>query len=132
MPIIQWSANLEIGNFEIDSQHMLFIGIVQKIAQRVESGATGVQIESQLLELLKYTEYHFCSEENIMLDNNYPDLLEHKKEHEEVLAELRNRLFSLKYDFIDIDQLLDFLLEWFTNHTTQVDVKIAEYLEELE
>jgi hemerythrin len=65
-----------------------------------------------------------------MIEHNYPDLPEHKKEHERVLAELRNRLFSLKYDFIDFDQLQDFLLEWFIQHTTIVDKKLAASLRE--
>ena len=51
-----------------------------------------------------------------------------KKEHKRVLAELRNRLFSLKYDFIDFDQLQDFLLEWFIQHTSTIDMKLAAFL----
>jgi len=63
-----------------------------------------------------------------MIEHGYPDLLDHKKEHKRVLAELRNRLFSLKYDFIDFDQLQDFLLEWFIQHTSTIDMKLAAFL----
>ena len=128
MPIIEWSNKLETGNFEIDSQHQLFVGIIQKIHDKVEGGADKSYIEALLKELLKYAEFHFCSEENVMIEFNYPKLLEHKEEHEVVLAELRNRVFSLKYDFIDFKKLQTFLIEWFVNHTTVVDVELAEYL----
>lgn len=127
-PIIEWSSSLETGNFEIDSQHQLFVGIIQRLQTAVVEEADISLIESLLVELLKYAEFHFCSEENIMIKNNYPRLLEHKQEHERVLAELRNRLFSLKCEFIDFDQLQGFLMDWFVGHTTKVDKKLADFL----
>lgn len=127
-PIIEWSSSLETGNLEIDSQHQLFVNIIQRIQTKVAEGTDKSLIESLLVELLKYAEFHFCSEENIMIENDYPDLLDHKQEHEIVLAELRNRLFSLKYDYIDFDQLQRFLIDWFVTHTTMVDTKLAKFL----
>lgn len=128
MKKIEWSSDLETGNFEIDTQHILFVGLINKISQKVEEGADKNIIELLLTELLKYSEFHFCSEENIMLEHKYPDFEEHKLEHEKVLAELRNRLFSLKYDYVDFNQLQDFVVSWFKGHTRKVDIKLAQYL----
>lgn len=129
---IEWNSNLETGNFEIDSQHQLFVGLILKIVSKVEDGSDKDLVELLLMELLKYAEFHFCSEENIMIENNYHGLLEHKQEHERVLAELRNRLFSLRYDYINFDQLRTFLIDWFISHTASVDLKLAEYIAQKE
>ncbi len=63
-----------------------------------------------------------------MIEHNFPDFEEHKLEHDKVLAELRNRLFSMKYEYIDFKQLQEFLVSWFMGHTSQVDIKLAQYL----
>lgn len=131
MSIIEWSEDLEVGHTEIDSQHKLFVGIINRIHEKVEAGTEKKMVESLLVELLRYSEFHFCSEENFMLEHKYPDLLEHKREHEKVLATLRNRIFSLKYEYIDFDQLQEFLVEWFSMHTKITDGKFAGYLQDL-
>lgn len=128
MTTIEWNSKFEVGNFEIDSEHKIFVKIIQKIQKAKHGDSEKSFIEALLVELLKYAEFHFCSEENIMLDKKYPDLLLHKKEHERVLAELRNRIFSLKYEFIDFDNLENFLIDWFKHHTTSEDVKLAGYI----
>jgi hemerythrin-like metal-binding protein len=132
MSIIEWSNDLEVGHFEIDSQHRLFVGIINRITEKVEAGTEKEMVESLLVELLKYTEFHFCSEENFMIEHNYPELLNHKREHEDVLATLQNRVFSMKYDYIDFDQLQKFLIDWFTLHTSITDAKFVRFLKGLE
>ncbi len=132
MSIIEWNENLEVGHFEIDSQHRLFVGIINRITEKVDAGTEKEMVESLLVELLKYTEFHFCSEENFMIEHKYPELLAHKREHEDVLATLRNRVFSLKYDYIDFDQLRKFLVDWFALHTSITDAKFAKFLNGLE
>lgn len=128
MSTIEWSEKFEVGNFEIDAEHKIFVKIIQKIIQAQQNNAKKHFTESLLMELLKYAEFHFCSEENIMIENDYPALLKHKKEHERVLAELRNRIFSLKHEFIDFENLETFLTEWFKHHTTTEDRKLAVHI----
>jgi len=130
MSTIKWSKKFEVGNFEIDAEHKIFVKIIQKIQNAKKNNRDKQFIESLVLELLKYAQFHFCSEENIMIENQYPDLLQHKKEHEQLLAELRNRIFSLKYEYIDFDNLESFLIRWFKNHTTTEDLKLASHLNE--
>ena len=127
MSLIEWNAKYEVGDYEIDSAHKIFVKIIQKLNTANSRGDRQL-VELLFVELLKYAEYHFCSEENIMLINKYPDLLNHKKEHEKLLAELRNRVFSLKYEYIDYDKLEKFLLGWFTKHTSAEDLKLASFL----
>lgn len=127
MSLVEWDSKYEVGNYEIDSEHKIFVEIIRKLDDANCRGDIKL-VELHFIELLKYAEFHFCSEENIMLINKYPNLLNHKKEHEKLLAELRNRLFSLKYEYTDYDNLELFLLKWFTKHTTAEDLKLASFL----
>jgi len=127
MLTIEWKKEYEVGNFEIDSEHRIFVKIIQKL-QNAHSNNDKQLVELLFVELLKYAEFHFCSEENIMIVNHYPDLLDHKKEHESLLAELRNRIFSLKYEYTDFDRLEKFLFDWFVNHTSSEDLKLSSFL----
>ncbi len=124
---IEWDPKFEVGNFEIDFEHQIFVKIIHKLKDAHYKGDEKF-LELLSLELLKYAEFHFCSEENIMFKNQYPDLIHHKQEHETLLAELRNRIFSLKYEYIDFDKLEIFLFEWFKKHTAVEDQKLASFL----
>ena len=82
---IEWKEEYEVGNFEIDSQHKTFVGIIFKLQQAVLKGKSTDYTDRLLLELFKYTEFHFCSEENLMLDVCYPDVRRHQDEHKKLL-----------------------------------------------
>lgn len=128
METITWKNSLAIGNIEIDAQHKIFIGIIEKTAKAIQSGAEKQLIESLLVELLKFTEFHFRSEENMMMELGYPGLLDHRKEHDKALTELRRRLFALNYDYIDFHNLESFIIQWFFDHSTGDDARLAEFL----
>ncbi len=127
MATIEWQRKFEVGHYKIDSEHKIFVSIVNKIFSSHKKGNKQL-VELTFIELLKYAEFHFCSEEVVMFENKYPDLLHHKKDHENLLAELRNRLFSLKLNNIDIDKLEIFILDWFKNHTSINDQKLVSFL----
>lgn len=128
MVTLEWSSNYQTGNSEIDAQHQIFVKIINKLIEAKNNDGDKRFIESLCSELLKYAEFHFCSEENIMIEHNYPQYIEHRKHHEKVLSELRNRLFSLQYDYIDFANLESFITDWFTNHTLAEDMKLAKFL----
>jgi len=128
MNTIEWKNEFETGNSEIDTQHRIFVRIVDKLVTTKNNNGDEHLLESLLAELLKFAEFHFCSEENLMREHGYPDFIHHRKEHERALAELRNRIFSLKYEYIDFVNLESYLINWFSQHTITEDLKLAAYL----
>lgn len=128
MKTVIWKDSLAVGNSEIDAQHKIFIGIIEKTAKAIQAETDKHLIESLLVELLKFAEFHFCSEENMMMELGYPGLTDHRKEHERALTELRRRLFALNYDYIDFYNLESFLMQWFIDHSTGDDARLAEFL----
>lgn len=128
MATLEWNSKYEVGNDDIDTQHKIFVAIINKLIEAKNSSSDKHYVELLFTELLKYAEFHFCSEENIMLEFNYPQYTEHRVEHEKVLSELRNRIFSLKYEYIDFANLESFLIKWFTKHTATEDIKLAAFI----
>ena len=79
-------------------------------------------------EVKKYAVFHFTSEQNIMFDVDYPDIEPHIKEHEMLLALFDSRVHQFRSQEIGLEQVVEFLFEWFAIHTTQVDTRLAKYI----
>jgi hemerythrin len=82
-----------------------------------------------LTEVRKYAEFHFYSEENIMLDAEYPEYAKHKEEHEVLLANLDYHFHQYRLGASNLDEVVDFMFNWFALHTTGSDKKLAGYIE---
>lgn len=87
------------------------------------------QIIHLVSELINYTKLHFAHEEAYQKSINYPYIKEHAAQHrqfEDSLLEID--LDEVENDFDSqndtVEQLLDFLINWLTNHILKVDKNI--------
>lgn len=128
---IVWQKKYEIGNFEIDSEHEIFVRIINKISDAYSKGLDKEYIESLISELLKYAEFHFCSEENLMKIIEYPSLINHQEEHKKILTQLNDKICAIDYEFINYNELMQFCFTWFVDHTRTEDKKLAKFLASL-
>lgn len=131
MEPIQWDDAFELGHPEMDAQHRTLLEIIDKIRAGMEQSRDKHFIGKLLRELLKYAEFHFCSEENMMAWTHYPGLVEHKHIHEKLLAELRCMMASVtefRTHHVQMDNFIGFLVCWFADHTKGVDRHLAAHL----
>ena len=126
--VIAWKKNYEVGNSEIDNQHKTFLKIIEKLQNAYENKLNDQLLLGYVIELYKYAAYHFVSEENYMIEQQYPDYEEHKKLHDDLLKELVDNITTFKIEYIDVEKLIEFSLNWFIAHTTTIDKKIIEYI----
>ena len=128
MKEISWDASYEIGVEEIDRQHADFIRLLRRVGIALQRPIP-LAIQLQLLqELVKYADYHFCSEENVMLLTKCPDLIRQKSEHSQLLILLDRKVNGYRIAPHHGEELLEFLYDWFVNHTQVEDRKIAVHL----
>jgi hemerythrin len=129
--MFKWDSKYEIGHERIDFEHRIFLGLILEFQERAGRGDGKERLHRMLTEFNKYAEFHFLSEENIMIDCGYPGYAEHAEYHKSLLAKLR--IFTVDYlgDRISAQAVGEMLLDWFALHTTQDDKKIAEYLKTL-
>lgn len=130
MPVMHWSPNLSVDNEVIDRDHKGLIEDLNGLAD-VLAAENGYEATlSRLDRLIASTRSHFSREEQIMLDEDYPDYQPHKRLHEALLAEID----ELRARFVAGDmeiggETLDFIKTWLTSHILESDKTLGGFLE---
>lgn len=124
---VSWEDRFCTGIEKIDLQHRNFVGLINHIASIDKDRASDGEMDGLLLELYKYADYHFCSEENHMRSIGYPDAEAHRMLHNGLLAELQERIQRSEAGTGTVAELLRFLFLWFATHTTDEDARVARF-----
>ncbi len=125
---IPWSKDYEIGHELIDSQHKIFLMLLNKLSQNITAGYTQQHMFRVINELKKYADFHFASEENVMYECGYPGLKEHQHGHAEILFELSALEGHVAHGTAKPEDIYEFLKNWLFNHILYEDSKIVQHL----
>jgi len=125
---LEWDKKYEVGHKKIDFEHQIFLDLLKSLGQLLEDDSDKDKTERVLAEIRKYADFHFLSEENIMIDIGFKGFHEHKELHATLLKDLDRLIASYKEGKETVSYLIGFLFLWFANHTTGVDIKISEYI----
>lgn len=110
----------------IDEQHQNIVSIINEINDSLKHGAPIEQLVQLLENLISFTNFHFKTEERLMDEFNYIEVLEHKKTHEQLL----NELSYLKTKFVQGGELvlLQKIKDWFALHIMNSDKPLANFI----
>lgn len=125
---IKWSDDLSVGIEEIDRQHKVLVGLVNKMHEAIHKRHGSEVVEEILAELANYTVIHFATEESIMGILGYPDYEEHHEIHEDLVqqvVELQKKVASGKTSVSF--ELLHFLKIWLTKHILNEDMAYSDF-----
>lgn len=127
---IEWSTRFELGVEDIDFQHRYFANLINRLAAELATTDDDPHRRALLSELNAYATFHFISEENMMRRAGFPLLDQHRRHHRELIDELNARegLLLLRKSTQAADDVMRFLIAWFTAHTTGEDRKFADFL----
>ncbi|OHC74726.1 MAG: hypothetical protein A3G18_07020 [Rhodospirillales bacterium RIFCSPLOWO2_12_FULL_58_28] len=125
---VEWSDDLLTHVDEIDDDHRKLFVLANNVFASVvlEDGA----VNQTLGELWTYTKTHFGREEKSMTRTGYSKLAAHKKEHDDLLLELKyltDRLMESGPGVIG-DDVASFLGKWLNDHIMGFDKSYANYL----
>jgi len=123
----EWNESLSVNNKELDEQHKIFVGLINRLNDAINSRNMGKNIEKILDELLVYAKLHFDTEEKYFKKFKYVNTKEHMDEH----AKLLNRLKEIKKnhdkDHVKLSfELIDFLEDWLITHLDMQDKKYTK------
>ncbi|MCB9061618.1 MAG: bacteriohemerythrin [Halobacteriovoraceae bacterium] len=127
MGLVTWTSEFATGIDTIDFQHKKLVGFLNDLHSAVESdGEQSLLVEITLGELIKYTQYHFSDEEEIMLKSGFSGLDEHKLKHDALKKQVVE--FKVKYDNGEKigNALIDFLKNWLINHIQKSDFEYVQ------
>ncbi|MCC7184181.1 MAG: Flp pilus assembly complex ATPase component TadA [Rhodocyclaceae bacterium] len=124
----QWSKDDEVGVPILDEQHKALTLAVIKLEELVRKKQNRDEIEQALNELVKLTELHYSTEQQLMSEYQFPERRTHIRSHGrlfEDVAKLSSDFHSGAKQF-DI-QTLAFLQDWLHRHVDE-DKKLSRFL----
>lgn len=131
MDRIQWTDEMSVGIELIDDQHKQLIQHLSDFATAIESHHVAARIGSTLDFLIKYTGFHFSSEEKHMAVNDYPGLENQVTQHNQFRATLSNLEEDFKEEgatYILADSIDTLLVNWLIKHICGMDVAFGTFL----
>ncbi|MEY4750096.1 MAG: hypothetical protein RIQ60_2310 [Pseudomonadota bacterium] len=129
MPLITWGPMLAVGVKEIDDQHKKLVELVNQLNDAMHAGQGKETLAPVLNELVRYTVYHFGTEERLMAQHKYVDSPAHKAEHVKFVETVG--AFKKKFDAGNAmlsTEIMNFLRDWLSKHILQTDKKFAKAL----
>jgi len=128
METIVWTDKISVGVKTFDEEHKELIGFINRLNQALQIKSAQKTMEEILTGLINYTRIHFGHEEEAMIKHLYPDYANHKKEHDNLTAQVTDfheRLKSGKSLFSL--ELMDFLSSWLLNHIQKTDMNYKTF-----
>lgn len=129
--LMPWGRRLALGIPEVDKQHRELVSMVNELhrAMRMKMGTQ--EAGAILTRLADYTVYHFEYEEKLFDTHGYPETLNHKKIHKDLVAKVLafTREFEQGRAALSMD-LMKFLTDWLKNHIMKTDKAYAPFLKD--
>ncbi len=125
---IHWDPSLETGHTLIDAEHRMLVFLFRKLDVAVKTGESQMTVNHVIVELKRFVEFHFASEENMMREINYPHLPEHQTAHLDMLQELAFLTSKVVSHREFPEDLLFFMNKWLLEHIAVHDQHAALYL----
>lgn len=129
--LMRWDSTLQLGINQIDDQHKQLVGMINDLHKAMKLRQSTTVAGGILERLVSYTVFHFGVEEKLFQKHGYPEYDQHKKIHENLVAQVKE--FKIKVDQGDATismELMSFLKDWLANHIKGTDQKYVPFLKE--
>ncbi|MEO5338618.1 MAG: hemerythrin domain-containing protein [Magnetospirillum sp. WYHS-4] len=127
---LDWKKWFEIGHETIDFEHKVFFSLIHKLQCLTTDNHAADDIRRTMNEIMKYAEFHFVSEENIMIECNYDKLESHVILHRNLLRDLRDAITMHEGGAENDEEIVTFLFNWLLEHTIKADLDISRHVKE--
>jgi len=127
---IHWNKKYDTGQPLIDAEHHILVMLFKKLDVAIKTKQSDAVITRIVSEVRRFVDFHFFSEENIMLETGYPDFKKHQKIHSNLLIELNAKISKVVSHREYPDDLLDFMSRWLINHIEKHDQDIATHIKQ--
>ncbi|MDR2393403.1 MAG: bacteriohemerythrin [Treponema sp.] len=128
---ITWKNIYSVGIPKIDEQHQELVQLTADLyaacMQGTESGR--LYFKRAVHDIVQYVSFHFSAEERLMERIEFPELAEHKKQHEHFVKKVLEdvKKFETGKGIVP-NTFVRFLRDWILTHIAKEDQKYADYL----
>ena len=131
MEKIRWDQSFSVGVAKLDEQHRHIIDMINLLIENVEPDIRSEPISETLTRMTKYAEEHFETEEQLLAQHAYPELLSHKEEHAVFCKKTAAFcLDTMRYKTSVPEEILLYLNDWWTNHILTIDMRYSSFFKE--
>ena len=119
-----------IGIDSVDQEHRFLIGIYNDLVVKIDGGVTGELIDGVAKKLFDYADYHFASEERVMISTGYPGIEPHRRQHESFVRTLNDLVTEPADDkAAALRKLVSFVGTWIRGHILVTDKQLGEFVQ---
>jgi hemerythrin-like metal-binding protein len=133
-----WSDKLVTGITEVDEQHHHLVELINEVGSLCAQDANSEKIKPVLDELVRYTQYHFKNEEQLMqkysvsANHQHHHLKAHEAFCDQVTLAMGIIQSSPKSTMNLLAQLLNYLTRWLLQHIMVDDLRMAREIQALQ
>lgn len=129
MAIFDWKDSYSVKIKAVDEQHKILVSSLNELYEAMRNREAETVISGILKKLTDYIGIHFSFEEDLMTRHGYPDLPEHKKEHEDFVAKVSDFVEKHKAGKLMLSmEVMTFLIQWLKEHIMGSDKKYGPFL----
>ena len=129
-----WNERYSVTITHIDDQHRELLRLTAEMYEFCRQNSKNIQEQFRISvrKIVEHIKQHFNTEEHIMERISFPDISNHKREHENFIKKILEEVkkFDTTEDFIYV-VFVRFLREWFLNHISIWDIEYAKYIIQL-
>jgi hemerythrin-like metal-binding protein len=125
---IHWDKSYETGHPLIDAEHRLLVMLFRKLDVAIKTHQPDATTARIVVEVRKFVEFHFASEENLMSETNFPGFAAHVAAHSELMTEAQLMMSKLATHREYPDDVLTFLNRWLIEHIAHHDQEVARHV----
>lgn len=131
-PVIIWQDSYALNIDIVDEQHKKLLQIINEINQDDTIFNDDVRATEIVSELKNYTQYHFETEEKLMIEFNSPLYVKHKKLHKQIIYKLDQISTIYKNQPTELLRNMNELLsEMFVDHLLFADKLVGQTIASL-
>jgi hemerythrin len=129
--IVKWGPKYEVGIKLIDAQHKELVSLTNELYRAciARDDTIGTVFKEAMSEMVKYVQFHFGAENEIMKRTGFPNYQAHRKEH----IVLINKILEAAKDYEKGDKyapnhFVRTLKDWIFGHIAVSDQIYAVYV----
>lgn len=128
MHTYNWLDSYDLGIEVIDLQHKNLLAMINKLLVN-QNESRGI-MQRLINEVIAYAEYHFISEENLMVLSRYDGYEKHTNVHNMLLKQLKNQCSQFINNHCELKTVILFMANWLIEHimAEENDRDFAKYL----
>ncbi len=129
MTLLTWNHSCTVGVRAMDDQHAILMDTINELRLVLVHGRGRDLVAELLNRLIEFTRMHFWTEEQLMEQNDFPGLSEHRIEHEHLLTQIRESIYHAQHsDHVHMRSLLLSLRDVYLQHIEGLDQLYGPWL----